>query len=116
MADKDHFDWTPKQWAYARAYELLDKARVKPDLCTPATAKAATAELKKLAKRINRSFIQMGGNKYFKKMCDDDPKFAELVKKEKRLAAYCRADITRRRIEDEWKKEREAEKNERQGN
>lgn len=107
MADKDHFDWTPKQWAYARAYELLDKARVKPDLCTPATAKAATAELKKLAKRINKSFFQMAGNKYVKKMCEKDPKFAEAVKKERRLAAYCRADITRRRIEDKWKKERE---------
>lgn len=108
MADKDHFDWTPKQWAYARAFELLDKARVKPDLCTPATAKAATAELKKLAKRIHKSFFQMTGNKYFKKMCEDDPKFAEAVKKERRLAAYCRADITRRRIEDEWQKELEA--------
>lgn len=108
MADKDHFDWTPKQWAYARAYELLDKARVKPDLCTPATAKAATVELKKLAKRINKSFFQMGANKYLKKMCEDDPKFDEAVKKQKRLAAYCRADITRRRIEDEWKKELEA--------
>lgn len=108
MADKDHFDWTPKQWAYARAYELLDKARVKPELCTPATAKAATVELKKLAKRIHNSFFQMGANKYLKKICDDDPKFAEAIKKERRLAAYCRADITRRRIEDEWKKEREA--------
>lgn len=107
MADKDHFDWTPKQWAYARAYELLDKARVKSVLCTPATAKAATAELKKLAKRINRSLFQMSKNKYFKKMCEDDPKFSEAVKKQKRLAAYCRADITRRRIEDEWKKEQE---------
>lgn len=108
MADKDHFDWTPKQWAYARAFELLDKARVKPDLCTPATAKAATAELKKLAKRINNSFYKMTGNKYLKKMCEDNPKFAEAVKKERRLAAYCRADITRRRIEDEWQKEQEA--------
>ena len=50
----------------------------------------------------------MGANKYLKKICDDDPKFAEAIKKERRLAAYCRADITRRRIEDEWKKEREA--------
>ena len=112
----NHLDWTPKQWAYARAYELLNKAHVQALLCTPETAKAATVELKKLAKRINRSFIQMGGNKYFKKMCEDDPKFAEAVKKERRLAAYCRADATLRRIENEWKKERETSKNERQGN
>ena len=108
MADKDHFDWTPKQWAYARAYELLNKAHVQAHLCTPETAKAATVELKKLAKRIHNSFLRMFGGKYLKKLCTDNPRFAELVKKEKRLAAYCRADATLRRIEAEWEKEREA--------
>ena len=47
-------------------------------------------------------------DKFLKKLCTDNPRFAELVKKEKRLAAYCRADATLRRIEAEWKKEREA--------
>lgn len=108
MPDNHHLDWTPKQFAYARAYELLNKAHVQAHLCTPETAKAATVELKKLAKRIHNSFFQMGANKYLKKICDDDPKFAEAVKKERRLAAYCRADATLRRIENEWKKEREA--------
>ena len=108
MADKDQFDWTPKQWAYARAYELLNKAHVQAHLCTPETAKAATVELKKLAKRIHNSFLRMHGGKYLKTLCTDNPKFAELIKKEKRLAAYCRADATLRRIEAEWKKEREA--------
>ena len=108
MPDNHHLDWTPKQFAYARAYELLNKAHVQAHLCTPETAKAATVELKKLAKRIHNSFLRMFVGKYLKKLCTDNPRFAELVKKEKRLAAYCRADATLRRIEAEWKKEREA--------
>ena len=80
MPDNHHLDWTPKQFAYARAYELLNKAHVQAHLCTPETAKAATVELKKLAKRIHNSFLRMFGGKYLKKLCTDNPRFAELVK------------------------------------